>query len=203
MFKSMAADFAGTADNCTPVRKGGMSDAAVAGDSLSFLRRGETPYIFLKSISFEWIFTNLGLVLIERENAAGVKRSVTRFDWQEQHIVLSSIKFVTPGAGSTDYSCGIHFRIGERAITIDIVKAEMDFAKVVYVAILELAAEQERNSLMMREARAILAKTQIIINAADPAAVCSSARELVTQLAPASYGDVLERAMADHPADRL
>ena len=204
MFKSMAADMAGTSDNCTPVRiKGAVADASVAGDSLSFLRHGETPYIFLKSLVFEWIFTNLGLILLERDNAAGVKRTVSRFDWQTQHIELSTVKFVTPGAGSTDYSCSCSFQIGQRAITIDIVKTEMDFAKSTYLAILELAAEQQRNGLMMSEARAILAKTQVIINASDPSAVCGSARELVTQFAPASYGDILERAMADQPAGRV
>lgn len=206
MFKAMAADFGGTSDNCTPVRiKGGMAaDTAVAGDSLSYLRRGETPYIFLKSVVFEWIFTNLGLILIERDNAAGVKRTVSRFDWQTQHIELSTVKFVTPGAGATDYSCSVNFQIGQRGISIEVVKAEMEFAKSVYLAVLELAAEQQRNGLMMSEAKAILGKTQIIINESrDPAVVCASARELVVQFAPASYGDVLERALADPPAGRM
>lgn len=201
MFSAMAADLAGTADNCVPVRKGALADAAIVGDSLTYLRHNEMPYIFLKSKVFEWILTNFGIILLERDNAAGVKRTISRFDWQTHHIDLSSIKFTTPGAGMTDYACDIKFQIGERRLSIDIVKSEIGYAKLVYLALVELATEQQRNDLMIKEARAI--KTQIIINGADPVTICNTARELITQFAPASYAEVFERAMADHPADRL
>lgn len=201
MFSAMAADLAGTADNCTPVRKAGLADSAVVGDSLTYLRRSEMPYIFLKSKVMEWIFTNFGMIMIERENAAGVKRTIKRLDWQTHHIDLDSITFITPGVSMTDYSCDLKFQVGNRHISIDIVKSEIAYAKLVYLALVELATEQQRYDLMMTEARAI--KTQIIINGTDPSTISSTARELVTQFAPLSYADVFERAMSDHPADRL
>ena len=101
MFKAMTADLAGTIDNCTPVPRETWNDPATVGDSLEFLRAGEKVQVYLKSKVFEFIFTDLALLRIERDNAAGVKRTMRRQEWVWSEVGVP--KFTTPGAGMTDY----------------------------------------------------------------------------------------------------
>jgi len=95
-------------------------------------------------------------------DAGGVKRFVTRQDWQISNIDLASIKFTTPGAGVTDYACEIDFNLGPSRIHIEVVKSEIEKAKVFFIFLIELASEQQRNAACLSEAR--LNKSQIILS---------------------------------------
>ena len=196
MFKAMAADIAGTSDNCSFVAKSHFGDPTHV-DSLSFVRHTETVRVFLKSKIYEFIFTDKGLIRIERDNAAGVKRFITRQDWQIASIDLASIKFTTPGAGMTDYACEIDFNLGNMRIHIEVVKAEIEKAKMLFLFLVELASEQQRNAACLSEAR--LNKSQIILSpgAGDTASLVSFqsalARDLLNQFAPISYASVFEK----------
>jgi len=198
MFSAMA-DMAGTSDNCAPIKRSQFGDSAAA-ESLSFLKIGEKPYIFLKSKVFEWIFTDMALVKIERDNAAGVKRTITRQEWFCSDIDIGSIRFVTAGAGITDFACDLKFILRSREISIEIVKSETEYAKLVYHCLTELAIAQARNKQMLGAATTL--KQQILVNASDAAAVSSlliaTSQELVSTYDPLSYAHVFERCMTEN-----
>ena len=192
----MAADFAGTADNCTPIQIGDVSQMAKEADSLSYLRHGEKPYIFLKSKVFEWIFSDLGLTRIERDNAAGVKRTIRRHEWFTNIINTGSVVFTTPGAGITDFSCDLQFQMGNHVFKIDIVKSELEYAKQVYICLNEIAIEQKRNTDCMGIA---LKQFSTLMAQQDPATLSSltisMSKELNDKYDPVSFAHVFERCM--------
>lgn len=195
---SAMSDMAGTADNCSPVRPSQFGDAAVA-ESLTYLRVGETPYIFLKSKVFEWIFTDLALVKIERENAAGIKRIIRRHEWFCSDLRVESLKFTTAGAGLTDFSCHIEFDLGSSHIDIEVVKSETEYAKLVYHCLSELAVAQARNKQMLGAATTL--RQQILVNATDTAAVSNllvvASQDIVNAYDPISYAQVFQRCMTE------
>ena len=197
MFKAMAADLAGTSDNCSVVPREKWSDPAVVGDSLEFLRAGEKVHVYLKSKVFEFIFTDLGLLRIERDNAAGVKRSMVRQEWVWSDLGVP--KFTTPGAGMTDFACEIECRIGNQNLHIEIVKAEMPFARKLFLCLQEICIEQNRNKQYLAQANTL--KTQIMANA-DPAALLNmltvTSRSLIDAYDPVNFGHVFEKCMAGH-----
>ena len=198
MFKAMAADLAGTSDNCTPVPREKWSDPATVNDSLEFLRPGEQVHVYLKSKIYEWIFTDLGLLRIERENAAGIKRYISRLPWVTNDIQLQSLRFATAGAGMTDYACDIDSVIGGQRVHIEIVKSETPFARKLFLALTEIAVEQLRNKQILSQAQSL--KTQILVGSADPAALSNllsvASRDLILTWDPISYGHVFEKVMA-------
>jgi hypothetical protein len=92
MFKSLGADLAGTSDNCTPIRR---DDVQGAGDIFSFLLPTDIVWIILKSKVKEFIFTDVALVFIERDNVTSPKRLVKRYPYFEHKI--TNVRFETPG----------------------------------------------------------------------------------------------------------
>ena len=195
MFKAMTGDLAGTSDNCTPVPREKWSDPATVGDSLEFLRAGEKVHVYLKSKVFEFIFTDLGLLRIERDNAAGVKRSMSRQEWVWSEVGVP--KFTTPGAGMTDFACEIDCMVGKQPLHIEIVKSEMPYARKLYLCLTELSIEMARNKQYLAQANTL--KTQIMANA-DPAALfgmlSTTGRDLINTYDPVNFGHVFERCMA-------
>lgn len=194
MFKAMTGDMLGTADNTTPIKRDKFGDTAACGDSLSFLLHTEKPLIFLKSKIKEFIFTDVALIFIERDNAAGIKRFIRRFEWQTNAISVHSIKFTTPGAGMTDYACDIEFILGSELIAIDIVKEEIEYAKKVYRSIVEIARLQQQNSILNGIAGKALSAT--FSTSGDLGPIIVSATKLIAeQFVPVGFGEVIERNM--------
>ena len=152
----MGADLLGTADNCTPIPR----DKFSSEDSINFFcLNDEIPYIYLKSKVFEYIFTDQSLIKVERDNAAGVKQQISRWDWQSHN--LSNILFDTPGAGMTDYSCSIKFYLGNQSFEIDIIKAEMATARVYYHVLNKLSREMRQMKLKLARAESIATSNMI------------------------------------------
>ena len=182
---SMGADLMGTADNCSPVSKAHFSNEA----SISFYcLSDETPYIFLKSKIFEYVFTDQALIKIERDNAAGVKQYVRRYDWQTSFI--SDVRFETPGAGMTDYACEIKFILANQEFSIDIVKAEIATARIYYSILLKLSREQHQNSMKLRRAESLL--TNNMINEKNIGQIAIDAANVLQSLSPISYKHIFE-----------
>jgi hypothetical protein len=92
MFKSLGADLMGTSDNCTPIRR---DDLQAAGDILSYLLPREKPWIILKSKIKEFVFTDHALIFIERDNIAGTRRVINRYNYID--CKFSDVRFETPG----------------------------------------------------------------------------------------------------------
>ena len=195
MFKAMTADLAGTSDNCTPVPREKWNDPATVGDSLEFLRAGEKVQVFLKSKVFEFIFTDLALLRIERDNAAGVKRTIRRHEWVWSEVGVP--KFTTPGAGMTDFACDIDVTIGKELVHIEIVKSEMPYARKLFLCLTELSVEMVRNKQYLAQSNTL--KTQIMANA-DPAALfgmlSTTGRDLINTYDPVNFGHIFEKGMA-------
>jgi len=193
MFKSMAADLAGTSDNCTPIPREKWNDPA-HGDSMEFLRAGEKVQVYLKSKIFEFIFTDLALIRVERDNASGVKRTIGRQEWVWSEVGVP--KFTTPGAGMTDFACEIDCFVGNKRLHIEIVKSEMAFGRKLFLCLNELCLEMVRNKQYLAQANTL--KTQILANA-DPATLVGmlsvTSRDLINAYDPVNFGHVFERCM--------
>ena len=199
MFKSLGADLMGTADNCTPIPREKFSDAATVADSLSFLIPGEKPIFFLKSKIKEFIFTDIALIFLERDNAAGVKRHIRRYEYYNH--LISNVEFETPGVGATDYACEIRFDIMGPVFTgrmqVDVVKSEVDAAKKYYAAIILLANRQAH----MKEMYNTAINSRVELRLADQnvenvgKVMVASTQAIVTAFCPRSYGEVLLEAL--------
>ena len=194
MFKAMAGDLAGTSDNCVFVPQEKWQDPS-HGDSLQFLLPGEKVQVFLKSKIFEFIFTDLALIRIERDNAGGVKRTIVRQEWIWSDVSVP--KFTTPGAGMTDFACEIDCNIGNQRLHLEIVKGEMAQARKLFICLNELCITMNRNKQYLAQTNTL--KSQIMVNA-DPATLVSmlsiTSRDLIDKYDPFNFGHVFEKCMS-------
>ena len=187
MFKSVIGDIAGTGDNCRIINKSQFGDTKVVEDSLTYLMRDEVAHVFLKSKMKEFIFTQFGLILLSRVNAAGTKVQVHRFDYNKNSI--SGVMFETAGVGMTDYSCGIKFGMGGLGqITMDIVKEEQEQAKRVYLVLADLSREQVYNDILLNTAKGLLSK--VILQGADTNWAANTTDILMNKYEPKQYTEI-------------
>ncbi len=165
MFSSIGADLAGTSNNCHPVERASFADIKEVGDSLTYLLPQESPFVFWKSKVMEYIFTDTSLVIIERNNAAGIQRKVKRYLYSQTDF--SDPIMETPGAGMTDYSCTIRVLMStlpERLLSIDVDKKYFEsHAKSFYLALCEIVELQAMQRRSYDIASSLLGKSQILI----------------------------------------
>lgn len=139
----IAADFAGTADNCTVVARSAIPHEA----SSRFLLNNEIPFVFLKSAKEEHIFTDQAYVSICGNSSVGTKRMVRRLDFFSYPI--SNVHFETSGVGMTDQDCELKFVMNNNHFSIDIKKAEMEAGIQIYRTLTALSNYQARNLSML------------------------------------------------------
>ena len=184
------AEVAGTSDNCSVYFR----DQAQANATFAhFLLPNEKPYILLKSIKAEYIFTNLAYIFSYGEAAAGRKRNIYRYDYCMHK--LSNVSFETAGMSVTDLDCEIKFTLGDNNISIDVKKAETELAVMVYRVILQLSLEQQRDEQKLEFAKASLTQAHFHVQDEIKAANhMSLIDQIITKFNPVSYHELFEIA---------
>ncbi len=114
---------------------------------MSWMIQGEVAGAFLKSRQEEHIFTDLAYIRISGDSAASKKRFIQRFDYVQNAI--SDVCFETAGMGigitGGDKDVELKFKIGRHNFSIDIVKEEIESAKPLYRALVEISRIQQMN----------------------------------------------------------
>lgn len=191
--KNLMSEAIGTADNCSVVLQ---KDKARSESSFAtLLVPGETPYILLKSIKKEYLFTDQGVLISSGEAAVGTKRLARRYNWFESPIRF--VMFETAGYGITDLDCEIKFTIGSENISVDIKKQDDPNARIAVATLADLARVQSRNAQKLRLVESTLTRT--VFNGAHlngDADERANINTLLDELNPLSYADVFERNLA-------
>jgi len=117
----------------------------------------ETPYVLLKSVKLEYLFTDLGLIMSSGDSSVGTKRLARRFFWFETRV--TGVMFETAGYGVTDFDCEIKFNLGNEVISIDVKKHEDPLARVIVAILSDLSRTQSRNAQRLRLAEATLTRS--------------------------------------------
>ena len=139
----IGTDFAGTADNCSVIARSAIPNEPFA----RFLLVGEIPFVYLKSIKEEHIFTDQAYVRVVGHAAAGTKKLVYRLEYFSHPI--SSVRFETGGVGITDQDCELKFVMANQDFSIDIRKPDMENGVQIYRVLTALSVYQTRNASMM------------------------------------------------------
>ena len=143
----------GAADNCSVI----FDSNRIRAESQyapHFIPHDEVPFILLKCIKGEYIFTDKAFIQIFGDAAAGRKRTVYRWDFYDYQI--SDVMFETPGTGMTDLDCELKFNIGRQDISIDIKKNESEPAALVYRILIALQRAQLLNAQKYKLAESAL-----------------------------------------------
>lgn len=183
----------GTADNCNVI----LQKEKVRAESsfITLLLPDETPYILLKSIKKEYLFTDQGVLISAGEAAVGTKRLARRYNWFEAPIRY--VMFETAGYGVTDLDCEIKFTIGSENISVDCKKQEDPNARLVVSTLADLARVQARNAQKLRLVESTLTRT--VFNGTHlngDANERANINALLDELNPVSYAAVFERHLA-------
>jgi hypothetical protein len=141
---------------------------------MSYVLPGEIPYVMLKSVKEEFIFTDCALLVI-KGGTVGTKKSVTRLEYCNYNF--SEVGLKTPGVSVTDLDGEIAFRInGRELITIDIRKDEWEAAKPLYYALVRLQRAQHHNTLAFAMQKEMLAKMMTLNSLKDDNEIASVKR---------------------------
>lgn len=190
MFGKVLSEVAGISDNCSVhFRDQALSHATFA----HFLLPNEKPFILLKSLKAEYIFTNLAYIFSYGEAAAGKKRNINRYDYSLHKI--SNVSFETAGMSVTDQDCEIKFHLDGGEVSIDVKKPETELAIAVYRVLLQLSLEQQRDAEKMDLAKASL--TQAHFHVDGEVQVNNHlllVEQVITKFNPVSYLSLLEFA---------
>jgi hypothetical protein len=129
MFKSLAADVLGLSDIGKILDRKDFDKADV--DDYVFSEDDERIFVVIKSKSDEYCFTNKAMIHLDGNLAVSKKRMLHRYSYKFSHI--SHVRIET--AGTVDLDVELKFKVGDKEISIDIDKNQIDKVKSVYKAL--------------------------------------------------------------------
>ena len=127
MFKSLAADMLGLSDIGKIVDPKDFDKADI--DDYIFNEDNEKIIVLIKSKIDEYCFTNLAFMHLDGNVAVSKKRTLNRYPYK--HNPISNVRLET--AGTVDLDVELKFRIGDKDMSIDIDKDQIDTAVVRYL----------------------------------------------------------------------
>lgn len=134
----LAVDALGIGDNCNIMPRNMWQDDPVMG----FIPVGEECLIYLRSRAETHIWTNKAYYLIKGAGSHALKRMTMRYSYGSS--IFTDVQFETAGRSFTDLDCELKYKINGEQYSVDIMKNQVEEAKRVYVAIVNLASEQHR-----------------------------------------------------------
>lgn len=174
----IGAEFA-NGDNCAFIPRSSIPEEP----SAKYMINGEIPFVFMKSLKEDHIFTDQAYISIEGKSVNGQKRFVTRYNFFATPI--TNVYFETSGTG-LDTDCELKFAIGGQLISIDIKKAEVASGIQLYRALTALAMYQTRNNSMFEAVKSSINNKNIHLT------VNKDDKELVTTMAALNASGVSE-----------
>lgn len=143
MLKKFASDALGISDIGTVISPKDYNK--VDSDDYILHEDGETIYFLIKSKSDEYCFTNKSLIHVDGDNAISKKRNLYRYNYYLHNITNVSLET----AGTIDLDVEIKFTIGEKHLSIDVDKKQLEQLKDLYKALLNIAEITAENKLFL------------------------------------------------------
>jgi hypothetical protein len=188
----------GTSDNCECVPRHAFNNEV----SIGYVLMDETPYIFLKSLKEDHIFTDKAYIACRGNTSGGTKRIIVRMEYEKYGI--SDVMFESAGMGLTDQDCELKFAIGGHAVSMDIRKPDAETGVLYYRTLCALAAAQARNHSTLALFKELNGKVKFHITEGSAATVGealqathtvnqATAQATLEALAPLSYKHVFQQ----------
>jgi hypothetical protein len=133
MFKSLAADMLGLSDIGKILDKQDFDKADI--DDYIFQEDNERIFVVIKSKSDEYCFTNNAVMHLDGNLAISKKRTLHRYLYK--HNPISHVRIET--AGTVDLDVELKFKIGDKDISIDIDKKQIERVKDIYKSLFAIS----------------------------------------------------------------
>lgn len=133
MFKSLAADVLGLSDIGKILDRKDFDKADV--DDYIFQEDNERIFVVIKSKSDEYCFTNTAMIHLDGNLAISKKKTLHRYVYK--HHSISHVRIET--AGTVDLDVELKFKIGDKEISIDIDKKQIEQVKDIYKALFTIS----------------------------------------------------------------
>jgi hypothetical protein len=129
MFKSLASDVLGLSDIGKIIDSKDFDKTDI--DEYVFTEDGEKIFAIIKSKTDEYCFTNLAFIHLDGVVAVSKKKTLTRYPYK--HYPIGHVRVET--AGTVDLDAELKFTVGEKALSIDINKNQMEKIRDIYKAL--------------------------------------------------------------------
>ena len=154
MFKSLAADMLGLSDIGKIIDPKDFDKADI--DDYIFNEDNEKIIVLIKSKIDEYCFTNLAVMHLDGNIAISKKRTLNRYPYK--HYPISNVRLET--AGTVDLDVELKFHIGDKEISIDIDKKQIEKVKDIYKALFSISEKFKEMQMQMNT----LQQTQDAVN---------------------------------------
>jgi hypothetical protein len=126
MFKSLASDVLGLSDIGKIIDSKDFDKTDI--DEYVFTEDGEKIFAIIKSKTDEYCFTNLAFIHLDGVVTVSKKKTLTRYPYK--HYPISHVRVET--AGTVDLDAELKFSVGEKALSIDINKNQVERIRDIY-----------------------------------------------------------------------
>jgi hypothetical protein len=133
MFKNIAADVLGLSDIGKIIEKKDFDKTDV--DDYVFTEDQEKIFVVIKSKTDEYCFTNKAFIHLDGNLAISKKKTLHRYLYK--HHFISGVRIET--AGTVDLDAELKFKIGEKDLSIDIDKTQIEKIKDIYKALFTIS----------------------------------------------------------------
>jgi hypothetical protein len=133
MFKNIASDVLGLSDIGKIIDRKDFDKTDV--DDYVFTEDQEKIFVVIKSKTDEYCFTNKAFLHLDGNLAMSKKKTLHRYLYK--HYPISGVRIET--AGTIDLDAEIKFKIGEKDLSIDINKNEIERIKAIYKALFTIS----------------------------------------------------------------
>jgi len=133
MFKNLAADVLGLSDIGKIIDKKDFNKTDI--DEYVFQEDNERIFVVIKSKTDEYCFTNMAFIHLDGNIAVSKKKTLHRYLYK--HYPVSHVRIET--AGTVDLDVEIKFKIGEKDISIDVDKKQIEQVRDIYKALFTIS----------------------------------------------------------------
>jgi len=133
MFKNLAADVLGLSDIGKIIDKKDFDKTDI--DEYVFQEDNERIFVVIKSKTDEYCFTNRAFIHLDGNIAVSKKKTLHRYLYK--HYPVSHVRIET--AGTVDLDVEIKFKIGEKDISIDVDKKQIEQVRDIYKALFTIS----------------------------------------------------------------
>jgi hypothetical protein len=141
MFKNLAADMLGLSDIGKIIDPADFDKADI--DDYIFNEDNEKIIVLIKSKIDEYCFTNLAVMHLDGNIAISKKRTLNRYPYK--HYPISNVRLETAGTVDLD----VEFNIGDKEISIDIDKKQIEKVKDIYKALFSISEKFKEMQMQM------------------------------------------------------
>jgi hypothetical protein len=133
MFGNLASDVLGLSDLGKIIDSKNFDKTDI--DEYVFTEDGEKIYAIIKSLKDEYCFTNVAFIHLDGATATSKRRLLSRYSYK--HFPISHVHLET--AGTVDLDAEIKFNYGDKNLSIDIDKSQIDKIRDIYKALVVIS----------------------------------------------------------------